>query len=91
MYRANKAKRLVPKDRLLVTRLEDGFGWEQICPFLDQPVPDTRYPRGNAPEEFKKMLDEALKPGMRKVMILFSVILIPVISVGAWYFIRAVE
>ncbi|KAI3324886.1 TLD-domain-containing protein [Xylariaceae sp. AK1471] len=81
---AEKAKTLVPKDRFLVANLEDGFGWEQICPFLDQPIPETRYPRGNTPREFKKMAGDALGPGLRKAgLIALSAVLIPVVSVGA--------
>ncbi|TRX91465.1 hypothetical protein FHL15_007689 [Xylaria flabelliformis] len=84
---SEKAKALVPKDRLLVARLEDGFGWEQICPFLGHPIPATRYPRGNAPEEFKKMGDEILVPRIQKAgLMALSTALIPVLGVGAWYY-----
>ncbi|KAI0402825.1 hypothetical protein F4802DRAFT_599638 [Xylaria palmicola] len=87
-----KAKALTPKDRLLVARLENGFGWEQICPFLGHPIPDTRYPRGNAPEQFQKMADEILVPRIRKVSLMaLSTVLIPVLSIGAWCYVRAVR
>ncbi|KAI0861280.1 hypothetical protein F4860DRAFT_503395 [Xylaria cubensis] len=89
---SEKAKALVPKDRLLVARLEDGFGWEQICPFLGHPIPATRYPRGNAPEEFKKMGDEVLVPRIKKAgLMALSTALIPVVSVGAWYYAKVVR
>ncbi|KAI1318219.1 hypothetical protein F5Y16DRAFT_392159 [Xylariaceae sp. FL0255] len=87
-----KAKALVPKDRLLVCKLEDGFGWEQICPFLGHPIPEQRYPRGNAPEEFKRMAAEVLEPGMKKAgAIALSSILIPLASVGAWYYMQHIR
>ena len=40
----------VPKDRLLVFEVADG--WEPLCAFLGVPVPDTPYPRENTREEF---------------------------------------
>ncbi|KAI5925159.1 P-loop containing nucleoside triphosphate hydrolase protein [Camillea tinctor] len=49
-------KKLVPPERLLVVKLEDGLGWEEICPFLGHEAPETRYPRGNDPKEFGKLL-----------------------------------
>ncbi|GAW27043.1 putative NAD dependent epimerase protein [Rosellinia necatrix] len=89
---AEKAKALAPSDRLLVAKLEDGFGWEQICPFLGHPIPETRYPRGNAPEEFKKMGDELLGPRILRAGIMaLSTALVPVLGVGAWYYVRAIK
>ncbi|KAI1484878.1 hypothetical protein F5X96DRAFT_683262 [Biscogniauxia mediterranea] len=49
-------QKLVPPEKLLVVRLEDGLGWEEICPFLGHEIPETRYPRGNDPKEFGKLL-----------------------------------
>ncbi|KAI1131871.1 hypothetical protein F5Y10DRAFT_232745 [Nemania abortiva] len=86
------AKASAPKDRLLVVKLEDGFGWEQICPFLGHPIPETRYPRGNAPQEFQKMGDEILVPRIRRAgLMALSAVMIPVLSIGAWYYVRAVK
>ncbi|RWA11229.1 hypothetical protein EKO27_g3881 [Xylaria grammica] len=87
-----KAKTLAPRDRLLVARLEDGFGWEQICPFLGHPIPEARYPRGNAPQEFQKMADELLMPRIRRAgLMALSAILIPALSIGALYYLKAVK
>ncbi|KAI1865718.1 hypothetical protein JX265_008041 [Neoarthrinium moseri] len=36
---------LVPKEKLLIMRLEDG--WEPICKFLNKPIPDEPFPRVN--------------------------------------------
>ncbi|KAH7014238.1 uncharacterized protein B0I36DRAFT_48850 [Microdochium trichocladiopsis] len=80
------AKALAPKDRLLVCRLEDGFGWEQICPFLGKDIPAERYPRGNAPEEFKALFGKVTAPGLRKgAAVLVTVILVPATAIGYWY------
>ena len=42
----------VTPDRLLVHNLGDG--WEPLCQWLDLPVPDVDYPRGNTTEDFNK-------------------------------------
>ncbi|KAI0108866.1 hypothetical protein GGR51DRAFT_513390 [Nemania sp. FL0031] len=92
MQLAAIAKAKAPKDRLLVVRLEDGFGWEQICPFLGHPIPETRYPRGNAPQEFKKMGDEILVPRIvRAGLMAVSAVVIPMLSIGAWYYVKVVR
>lgn len=46
-YRAHNAsvKALVPKDKLLVYRI--GEGWEPICKFLGKPIPDQPFPHEN--------------------------------------------
>ena len=56
-------QQLVPKDRLLVVRLENGLGWEEICPFLGHKTPNTPYPRGNDPRDFGKMMQAWLVKG----------------------------
>lgn len=40
-----KIKRLVPKERLLEFRVEEG--WEPLCRFLGKDVPDEPYPKVN--------------------------------------------
>lgn len=38
------------KDRpgkLLALNVTGGDGWEQLCPFLDRPIPDTPFPKAN--------------------------------------------
>jgi hypothetical protein len=41
-------KGAVESERLLVWRVQDG--WEPLCRFLEKPVPDGDFPRGNSPE-----------------------------------------
>jgi hypothetical protein len=41
----------VPKERLLVFEVKDG--WGPLCEFLGAPVPDTPYPRENTTEQFQ--------------------------------------
>lgn len=76
---------LVPKDRLLVVRLEDGLGWEQICPFLGHEVPaNTRYPRGNDPKEFVRMRNAWIVKSVVPLLATTAAIAAPVIALS-WY------
>jgi hypothetical protein len=80
-------RKLIPKDRLAVFKLEDGFGWEQICPFLGKSVPETPYPRGNAPEEFHRMAKTILAPAfMKAIALVVTVVLVPAAGAGMWYY-----
>lgn len=45
-----QVKRLCDPSRLLVFQANEG--WEPLCKFLGQPVPDEPYPRTNTTEEF---------------------------------------
>lgn len=82
-----RSKALVPKDNILVARLEDGFGWAQICPFFDVDVPSTPYPIGNAPAEFQALVNKTLAPRIRNAGVLvLSAVVVPVTGIGAWYY-----
>ncbi|CAJ2513936.1 Uu.00g020550.m01.CDS01 [Anthostomella pinea] len=76
-------KKLVPPEQLCVVRLEDGLGWEQICPFLELPIPETKYPRGNEPLEFKGVVYGLMAPHIRKAMFTMGAALVGALSVGA--------
>ncbi|KAE8360395.1 hypothetical protein BDV27DRAFT_167849 [Aspergillus caelatus] len=65
-------KETLPKDRLLVVKLEDGLGWEQICPFLDQPIPEEKYPRGNEPDKFHRIVADYMEPRVKAAMVNFG-------------------
>ena len=43
-------KAVIPPDRLLVYEIKEG--WEPLCEFLGQPVPDEAFPRTNSRIEF---------------------------------------
>ena len=51
-YRANNqaVRDQVPSDRLLVFHVTDG--WQPLCDFLEEPVPDISFPRSNPRYEF---------------------------------------
>lgn len=79
------AKRVIPKERLLALKLEEGLGWEQICPFLGLPVPDTEYPRvRNEPETFQRAISGYLWRRARVAAFRLGALALP-ISVIAGY------
>ncbi|EXJ61212.1 uncharacterized protein A1O5_12004 [Cladophialophora psammophila CBS 110553] len=78
-------KRLIPSDRILVVKIEDGLGWEQICPFLGKEVPKgVEYPRGVEHEDVK---DRVLLPLLRNAAMKLAVtVMVPIaLGVGAWW------
>lgn len=52
----------VPKDRLLV--FEVAQGWGPLCEFLGVPTPDTPYPRENSTEQFRARVPIPTTGGM---------------------------
>lgn len=75
---------MVPKDRLLVVSLEDGLDWKEICPFLGHDIPNTRYPRGNEPKEFVKLMNGWIAKGVFPLLATTAAIVAPVIALS-WY------
>jgi hypothetical protein len=49
-----EVQRFVPRDRLLVFDVKDG--WDPLCSFLGVPVPDAPFPHANDTESFKQMM-----------------------------------
>ncbi|KAK8094863.1 hypothetical protein PG997_001548 [Apiospora hydei] len=81
-----KVKSIVPPAQLKVCRLEDGFGWDEICPYLGVPVPeDTEWPSRNQPEEFFAISDKALRTGGQSKLAIAASVLAPLVAVGIWY------
>ncbi|EXL39543.1 hypothetical protein FOCG_17855 [Fusarium oxysporum f. sp. radicis-lycopersici 26381] len=87
--RNRRVKELVPQHKLASFNLEDGFGWEQLCPALGVPIPDVPYPKANIPVRFDKMQAGFVRNAMRKAYAAIgTTILVPSIAVAAWYYIR---
>ena len=64
----DEVRRTIPKDRLLVYDVSDG--WAPLCEFLDLPVPDTPFPNFNSRETFKDniaVVDPNPAPDFRKL------------------------
>ncbi|TDZ61741.1 hypothetical protein CTRI78_v004164 [Colletotrichum trifolii] len=81
-------KALVPPERLLVLNLEKGFGWEEICAFLDKPVPGEPYPRINAMADFHVAAEMVLSPAVKKTVRIFTSTAVAVAAIGFWYWQR---
>ncbi|KAI1450458.1 P-loop containing nucleoside triphosphate hydrolase protein [Annulohypoxylon stygium] len=80
-----EVKRLVPPEQLLVCKLEDGFGWDEICPYLGVPIPDTEWPSLNKPEEFHEIAGPKVQRAFIKGIVGMTSMFVPVVAVGFWY------
>ncbi|KAM5356816.1 hypothetical protein ACJ41O_003462 [Fusarium nematophilum] len=89
VYRKHNARavQLVPPNRLLVARLEDGLSWEAICPFLGHPIPKVPYPYGNDPKEFMKTTYNHIYRAFTTSAMAWFVFLIPIVLCATWYLI----
>jgi hypothetical protein len=83
-YSIKAVKNTVPKERLLVVKLEDGLGWEQICPFLGVPIPEEEYPRGNDVDNFQAMAQDYFKVRTRAAMLRFGALVVPALGVSGY-------
>ncbi|UNI21305.1 hypothetical protein JDV02_007306 [Purpureocillium takamizusanense] len=86
-------KRTIPADRLCHIQLENGLGWNEICPFLDVDVPDEEYPRGNEPEKFQALVGDWLRPRMASAALKLAGLatLSGTAAVGLWLCRRTVK
>ncbi|KAI0185688.1 P-loop containing nucleoside triphosphate hydrolase protein [Xylaria flabelliformis] len=79
-----EVKRLVPPEQLKVVKLEDGFGWNELCPYLGVPIPDTPWPALNKTEEFQGVVGSKMKKAISKGMAgVASVVVFA--AVAMWY------
>ncbi|KZL83869.1 hypothetical protein CI238_06993 [Colletotrichum incanum] len=81
-------KALVPPERLLVLNLEKGFGWEEICKFLERDVPDEPYPRINAMADFHVAAEMVVSPAIKKTVRILSSSAVAIAGIGLWYWQR---
>ncbi|KAI1211080.1 P-loop containing nucleoside triphosphate hydrolase protein [Annulohypoxylon truncatum] len=80
-----EVKRIVPPEQLLVCKLEDGFGWNEICPYLGVPIPKTEWPSLNKPEEFHEVAGPKIQHAFTKGLVGMTSMVVPVVAVGFWY------
>ena len=78
-------KRSVPPGQLKVFNLEDGFGWEQICPIVGKPVPNAEWPGRNTPDEFHELRRPIVRKAATKTILGMSTIVGTVVTAGIWY------
>jgi hypothetical protein len=57
---------VVPKDRLLDFKLEDG--WAPLCAFLGKDIPDVPFPRANEIRAFKEKLAIMMKQAGKRIL-----------------------
>lgn len=81
----NYVKSVVPAERLLVLNLEKGFGWKEICDFLECNVPDTEYPRINTMSEFHVAAEMVVSPARRKATTILLSASVAALSIGIWF------
>lgn len=91
-YSIRTMKGTLPKDRLLVVKLEEGLGWEQICPFLDLPIPEGKYPRGNEPDKFHRIVADYMEPRVKAAMLNLGAMVLATAGVAGYlgwrYYVR---
>lgn len=77
-------KDTIQADRLCLIQLEDGLGWETICPFLGVPIPDEAYPGRNEPEKFQVLVEGFVGPRINAAIMRFSVVAVSKVGVLGW-------
>ena len=71
-------KKVVPKDRLLVFEVKQG--WKPLCQFLDLPEPTVPFPRANDRAEMIRNIDKIRKIGW--VVVLGTPVILATIVYG---------
>lgn len=57
---------MFPSERLLVPNLDQGFGWNEICGFLNRKTPNTPYPLVWTMSEFLEAVGKRIAREIRK-------------------------
>lgn len=57
-----RVKSIIPKDRLLVFNVKEG--WTPLCTFLKEPIPKTDFPRTHQRKKFNVKMDRLLVDGV---------------------------
>lgn len=81
-------KATIPPENLLVLNLEKGFGWKDICQFLDKDIPDQPWPDKNQLEAFQAFIDSLCDPLIEKAMNRMKIVgsvIATAMALGAWY------
>jgi hypothetical protein len=71
---------LVPKDRLLEYRVQDG--WEPLCKFLKVDHPGIEFPRGNTTETLNRRFEAALKLTLKAIFQRLAILSIGLVLLG---------
>ena len=77
-------KAAIPKERLLVMEVKDG--WAPLCVFLGVPEPDTPFPRVNDKGQFRRMTKTLKRLSIVPWLLLGVVVIVAGAMVGLTYF-----
>ncbi|KAI3338730.1 P-loop containing nucleoside triphosphate hydrolase protein [Ustulina deusta] len=77
-------KRFAPPKQLKVFKLEDGFGWNELCSYLGIPIPDIPWPSLNTPEEFHSLAGPKIQTAISKGIAGVTTIT-AIVAVVIWY------
>lgn len=71
-YAAHNAmvKRVVPRERLLLFKLEEG--WEPLCKFLGKPIPEVPFPKVNETAAVQEKINLYIAEGYKRSIIAFA-------------------
>lgn len=89
MYRRHNAmiKRVVPKEKLLIFRWEDG--WEPLCKHLGKPVPGIPFPHVNETQAVTEMIQVYIANSYKRALWGFAKKAVPVlgaaVAAGVWW------
>jgi len=78
-----RVRSLVPKERLLVFELAQG--WEPLCRFLRRDLPDVEFPRVNETEALKKKVEDVQKAMGRAILRKFGPFVLAAVAGGGAY------
>ncbi|KAI0021296.1 hypothetical protein F4780DRAFT_778809 [Xylariomycetidae sp. FL0641] len=81
----DEVKRIVTAEQLKVCKLEDGFGWNELCPYIGVPIPDRPWPALHTPDEFQAHVAPKIKKSILKGLVGVTATLAPLVAVGVWY------
>ena len=83
-------KRVTPKERLLLFKLE--AGWAPLCEFPGKPVPDVPFPRVNETAAVQEKIDLYITESYKRSFVRFTKRSTPVFAVllamVAWWYMR---
>lgn len=68
-----------------MVRLEDGLGWDKLCPFIGKDIPDVPYPRVNDTAEFQRLATMDLFASWKKTGLKMASLIVPLIGASIWF------
>ncbi|KAL7941903.1 hypothetical protein V8C42DRAFT_360592 [Trichoderma barbatum] len=76
----NLIKKLIPKERLRVIKLEDGLGWDEVCDFLEVSKPNVPYPTF---DDHMELIGALIGKLIKAAVIKFTVVTASIVGIGS--------